>query len=54
MDYFKATSLINSDPSNPEVTKTIYNITRLHILETVYKYCSLTAELDSSKFTEVR
>lgn len=42
MDYLKAISLINEDPSNGIVMNTIYRVTRLHISDLVYKYYSLS------------
>lgn len=42
MDYLKAISLINDDPSNGVVMDDIYKVTRLHIPDVVYKYYSLS------------
>lgn len=37
MDYVKAIKLINDEPENYEIPKNIYQITKLHIPDTVYK-----------------
>lgn len=46
MDYLKATQFINEAPSNTEIMKVIYQITRLHIPDIIYKYSSLTSDND--------
>lgn len=42
MDYLKAMFLINTASNKDEVFKTIYQVTRLYLPETLYKYSSLT------------
>lgn len=42
MDYLKAMFLINTSSNKNEVFKTIYQITRFYIPETLFKYYSLT------------
>lgn len=42
MDYLKAMYLINTSSNKNEVFNTIYQITRLYIPETLFKYYSLT------------
>lgn len=41
MDYIKAITLLNAPTNKNEVFHTIYQITRLHIPKTLYKYYSL-------------
>lgn len=48
MDYMKAISLICVDPSNPIISKTIYQITRLHIPDKIFKYYSLSNNPDEN------
>jgi hypothetical protein len=52
MDYIKAINLINEDPTNHELSKIIYKLTRLHIPDKIYKYFSLTSDesLNELKF----
>lgn len=38
MDYIKAIALMNKQPSNPVVPETIYQITRWHVPQYLYKY----------------
>ncbi|ENJ9653668.1 DUF2971 domain-containing protein [Clostridium botulinum] len=45
MDYFKAMYLINTSLNRDEVFKVIYQVTRLHIPKTLFKYFSLTDSL---------
>nr|WP_317331089.1 DUF2971 domain-containing protein [uncultured Romboutsia sp.] len=49
MDYIKAIELINQDPTNPEIQKAIYQVTRLHIPDKIYKYFSLNNDEDLNK-----
>lgn len=51
MDYLKAIDLINQDPSNGEIMKVIYQVTRLHIPTQVFKYYSLT---DDEELNEIK
>lgn len=46
MDYFKAMFLINESSNKDEVFKAIYKISRLHIPDTLFKYYSLTDNID--------
>lgn len=46
MDYLKAMFLINASSNKSEVFKTIYQITRLYIPERLFKYYSLTDNLE--------
>ncbi|WP_116061858.1 DUF2971 domain-containing protein [Cohnella phaseoli] len=46
MDYLKAVQIIKEIPNNSEIMKVIYQITRLHIPDVVYKYYSLTSNDD--------
>lgn len=48
MDYLKAISLIGEDPSNPVVSKTIYQITRLHTPNKIFKYYALSDNMDEN------
>jgi len=52
MDYIMAMNLINQASNKNEVFWTIYNITRLHIPDLLYKYCSLgdNASANDAKF----
>jgi hypothetical protein len=45
MDYFKAMYLINTSRNREEVFKVIYQVSRLHIPKTLFKYFSLTDSL---------
>lgn len=49
MDYIKAIEFINEDPTNAEIQKTLYSITRLHIPNKIYKYFSLSDNEDLNK-----
>ena len=49
MDYVKAIKLISIASNKNEVFKTIYEITRLYLPETLYKYYSLS---DSKNINE--
>ena len=42
MDYLKAVEIIKNSPTDVEVMKTIYGITRLHIPNILYKYYYLS------------
>lgn len=42
MDYIKAIDILNSSSNKDEVFRWIYQITRLHIRDVLYKYVSLT------------
>lgn len=42
MDYLKAMFLINTSSNKNEVFKTLYQVTRLYIPDTLFKYYSLT------------
>ncbi|MNW41858.1 hypothetical protein D3C74_190120 [compost metagenome] len=42
MDYVKAIEILNSSSNKDEVFRWIYQITRLHIRDVLYKYVSLT------------
>lgn len=42
MDYIKAMYLINASPLKNEAFKAIYNVTRMHIPDVLFKYYSLT------------
>lgn len=44
MDYLEVIKLINENPGNNTIMRTIYEITRLHIPDTVYKYYSLSKD----------
>ncbi len=46
MDYIMAMDLINQSSNKDEVFRTIYQITRLHIPDALYKYCSLDDNTD--------
>ena len=52
MDYLMAVYLINTAPNKNEVFSTIYNVTRLYIPDTLYKYFSLSEDplLNKKKF----
>ena len=46
MDYLKAMLLINTSSNKNEVFKTIYKVTRLYIPDILFKYFSLTDNID--------
>lgn len=52
MDYILAMDLLNQAPDKNEVFRMIYEITRLHIPDILFKYFSLTenTSLNKSKF----
>ena len=52
MDYLMAAYLINTASNKNEVFSTIYNVTRLYIPDTLYKYFSLSEDplLNKKKF----
>lgn len=51
MDYLKAIELIKSANSDPIINDMIYNVTRIHIPDKIYKYYSLT---DDENLNEVK
>ena len=49
VDYFKMMYIINTSPSKDEIFKLTYKILRMYIPDTLFKYYSLTEDLNLNK-----
>ncbi|MDD7795896.1 hypothetical protein [Clostridium sp. 'White wine YQ'] len=48
MDYIKAIEFIKENPTNGDVMKALYDITRLHIPDILYKYYFLSEDCNEN------